>query len=92
MLVLFFVALFYSTRRFVLSIAFCYFVLVFSLLLALRLPRLEKRELILVHFVRLFDFRLVVFAFSPSSSCLGRAAACDFGTPWTFLLLFLTLC
>ena len=27
---------------------------------------------------------------SSSSWCLGRAAACDCGTPWTFFLLFLT--
>ena len=26
---------------------------------------------------------------SSSSWCLGRAAACDYGTPWTFLLSFL---
>ena len=52
----------YSTRRFVLSLALCYFVLVcFSVLLALRLPRLGKREPILVLFVRLFDLRLFGF-------------------------------
>ena len=33
----------------------------FSVLLALRLPRLEKRELILVLFVRLFDLCLFGF-------------------------------
>ena len=47
----------YSTRRLVLSLALCYFVLAFSVLLALRLPRLGKRELIIVLFVRLFDSR-----------------------------------
>ena len=36
----------------------CFF---FSVLLALRLPRLGKRELILVLFVRLFDLRLFGF-------------------------------
>ena len=35
--------------------------LCFSVLLALRLPRLGKRELILVFFVRLFDLRLFGF-------------------------------
>ena len=35
----------YSTRRFVLFLTLCYFVLVLSVLLALRLPRLGKREL-----------------------------------------------
>ena len=54
----------YSTRRFVLSLALCYFVLVFFLvLLALRLPRLRKRELSFMLFVRLFDVRLFGFVF-----------------------------
>ena len=35
--------------------------LCFSILLALRLPRLGKRELILVFFVRLFDLCLLGF-------------------------------
>ena len=48
--------------------------------LVLRLPRLGKRELILVLFVYLFV--------SSSSWDLGRAAVCDCGTPWTFLLPF----
>ena len=40
-------------------------------------------------FVRLFDLRLFGFVyFCSSSSCLGRAAVCDCGTPWTFLLPF----
>ena len=58
--------------------------LCFSVLLALRLPRLGKRELILVLFVRLFDLCLFGLSVSSSSWCLGRAAVC--GTPWTFLL------
>ena len=59
---------------------------VFSVLLALRLPRLRKRELILKLFVRLFDCACLVL--SVLSCCLGRAAVCDRGTPWTFLLFF----
>ena len=52
----------YSTRRFVLSLALCYFVrLVFFSPLALLLPRLGKRELILVLFVHLFNLRLFGF-------------------------------
>ena len=51
----------YSTRQFVLCITLCHFVLVFSVLLALRLPRFGKRELILVLFVRLFDLCLFGF-------------------------------
>ena len=48
----------YFTRRFVLCLTLCRFVLVFSDLLVLRLPRLGKSELILVIFVRLFDLCL----------------------------------
>ena len=47
----------------------------FYWLLALRLPRLGKRELILVLFVRLFDLLLFGFSVSSSSWCLERAAA-----------------
>ena len=39
-------------------VSFCSCVLCFSVLLVLRLPRLGKRELILVLFVRLFDLCL----------------------------------
>ena len=80
----------YSTRRFVVYLSVCQSVLVFLVLLVLRLPRLGKRELILVLFVRLFDlclFGFVCFLFS-SSWGLGRAAVCDCGTPRTFLLPF----
>ena len=41
--------------------------LCFSVLLALRLPRLGKRELILVIFVRLFDLCLFVLSVTSSS-------------------------
>ena len=50
----------YFTRRFGLSLALFWFFLYFSVLLALRLPRLG-RELILVLFVRLLDLRLFGF-------------------------------
>ena len=40
-------------------------------------------------FVRLFDFCLFDLSVSTSSRCLGRAAVCDCGAPWTFLLPFL---
>ena len=82
----------YSTRRFVLPCVILF--LCFSVLIALRLPRLGKRELILVLFVRLFELCLLGFVgflfllvFS-YSWCLGRAAVCDCGSPWTFLLPF----
>ena len=52
----------YSTRRFVLSLALCYFVLVFFSPFSIAITSLgEERELILVLFVRLFDLRLFGF-------------------------------
>ena len=89
MLVLLFVALWFILRGDLLYVFPCViFFLCFSVLLVLRLPRLGKRELILVLFVRLFDlclFRFVGFLFPWG---LGRAAVCDCGTTWTFLLPF----
>ena len=61
------------------------FLCFFSVLLALRLPCLGKIELILVLFVCLFDLCLSDLSVSFSSWCLGRAAVCGCGTPWTFL-------
>ena len=64
----------YSTRRFVVCLSVCHFVLVFFSPLVLRLPRLGKRELILVLFIRLFGlclFRFVSFLF-----LLGSGKGC----------------
>ena len=60
--------------------------LCFSVLLALRLPRFEKGVLIFVLLIYLFDLRLFGMSVTSYSWCLGMAAACDCGTPWTFLL------
>ena len=80
----------YSKRRFVLSRALCYFVLVFfSVTLELRLPRSGKRELILVLFVGLLDLRLFCFVCFIFSSCLGWTAAYDF--PLTFFAFLISL-
>ena len=87
-LVLLFVALWFILRGdlfYVLPFVFLF--LCFSVLLALRLPRLGKRELILVLFVRWFDLRL--FGFVCFLFLLGRAADRHCGTPSTFLLPFL---
>ena len=63
-LVLLFVALWFSLRGYLFYVLPCVILfLYFSALLALRLPRLGKRELILVLFVRLFDLRLFGFVF-----------------------------
>ena len=89
MLVLLFVVLWFILRGdsfYVLPCVILFFC--FSVRLALRILRLGKRQLVLVLFVRLFDLRLFGLVLSVSSSawCLGRAAVCDCGTPWTFLL------
>ena len=61
-LVLLFVALWFSLRGDVFNVLPCVILfLCFSVLLALRLPRSGKRKLILVLFVRLFDLCLFGF-------------------------------
>ena len=61
-LVLFFVALWFILRGNLFYVLPCVILfLCFSVLISLRLPRLGKRELILVLFVRLFDLRLFGF-------------------------------
>ena len=54
------------------------------------LPRFECQNSILNVKIRYsaFDLRLFGLFVSSSSWCLGRAAAYDCGTPWTFLLPF----
>ena len=79
----------YSTRRSVVCLSVCHFVLVISVLLVLRLPRLGKRELILVCFSYVCSVCASLdLSVSSSSWGLGGAAVCDCGTPWTFLLPF----
>ena len=90
MLVVHFVALWFILRGdlfYVLPLLFCS--CVFSVLLALQLPRLGKREPVLVFFVRLFDLRLFGFVCFLFLLVSGKAAVCDCGTPWTFSLTFL---
>ena len=79
----------YSTKRFVVCLSVQHFVLVFSVLLVLRLPRLGKRELILVLFVRLFGlclFRFVSFLFFLGS---GKGCGLIVALPGLFSYLFL---
>ena len=88
-LVFVFVALWFILRGDMFYVLPCVILfLCFSVLLALRLPRLGKRELVLVLFVRLFDLCLFGFVGFFFLLFLGRAAVCDCGTPWTFLLSF----
>ena len=115
-LVLLFVALWFILRGdlfyvlpcgiFVLAFFVLFFFLFFfffSVLLALRLPRLGKRELILVLFVRLFDLCLfwicrfslpldvwegLRFVNVALPGLFSYLFFCDCVTPWTFLLPF----
>ena len=68
-------------------VSFC---LVFLVLLVLRLPRLGKRELIFSYVCSICA--CLDLSASSSSWGLGRAAVCDYGTPWTFLLPFSAVC
>ena len=91
-LVLLFVALWFILRGDLLYAFQCAILfLCFSVLLVLRLPRLGKRELTLVLlYVSYVCSVCACLDLSVSSSSWGlrRAAVCDCGTPWTFLLPF----
>ena len=80
-LVLLFVALW-----FILSFAWCYFVLVFFSPLSIAITSLGEEKAYLSAFRTFVRFALVLFCLFPLP--LGRAAVCDCGTPWTFLLPF----
>ena len=86
------VLLVYSTRRFVLCLALCYFVFVFFSRFSIAVNSLGDERA-----SRCFSYggsicACLVLSVSFSSWCLGRAAVCDCGTPWTFLLpVFLNL-
>ena len=74
-LVLLFVALWFILRGDLLYVFACVILfLCFSVLLVLRLPRLGKRELILVLFVRSFD--LCLFGFVDFLFLLGPGKGC----------------
>ena len=88
-LVLLFVALWLILRGYLFYVFPCVILfLCFSVLLVLRLPRLGKRELILVFLYVCSVCACLDLSVSSSSWGLRRATVCDFGTPWTFLLLF----
>ena len=69
-----------------------YFVLVFFSPFSIAITSLgDERELILVLFIHLFVCACLVLSVSSSSWCLGKAAVCDCGTPWTFLFPLLRI-
>ena len=90
MLVLLFVALWFILRGDLLYVFPCVILfLCFSVLLVLRLPRLGKRELILVLFVHLFGlclFRFVGFLFLLEGLRFVIVALLDFSFTFFFLM------
>ena len=68
-LVLLFVALWFILRGDLFVLPCVIFSLCFSVLLALRLPRLGKRDLILVFFVRFFNLHLFGFVLVSGNGC-----------------------
>ena len=80
----------YSTRRFVLCLTLCHFVLVFFSPFSIAITSLgEERANLSAFFLYVCSICACLdSSFSSSSWCLGRAAVCDCGTPWTFLLPF----
>ena len=83
----------YSTRRFVVCLSVCNFVVVFFSPFSIAITWLGEEGANLSAFRNLFGlclFRFVGFLFLLSWG-LGRAAVCDSGTPWTFLLPFMPI-
>ena len=76
----------YSTRRFVVCLSMCHFVLVFFSPFSIAITSLGEERADLSAFRTFVRFVLVWMSVSSSSWGLGRAAVCDCGTPWTFLL------
>ena len=79
----------YSTRRFVLYLTVCYFVIVFFSPFSIAITSLGEERANRSVFCTFLFACLFFVAVSLSSWCLGRAGACDCGTLWTFLLPFL---
>ena len=66
----------------------CYFVPVFFSPFSIAITSLgEERASAFRTFVSICAS--LILSVSSSSWCLGRAAVCDCGTPWTFLLIIL---
>ena len=77
-------------RTITLSLALCYFVLVFFSPFSIAITSLGERANLML-FVHLFDLGLFGFICFLSSSCQGCAAACDCGTPWKYQYIFTKL-
>ena len=78
----------YSTRRFVVCLSMCHFVLVFFSPFSIAITSLGEERANLSAFRVCSICACLDLSVSSSSWGLGRAAVCDCGTPWTFLLPF----
>ena len=80
----------YSTRRFVVCLSVCHFVLVFFRPFSIAITSLGEERANLSAFRTFVRSVCACLDLSVSSSSwgLGWAAVCDCGTPWTFSYLF----
>ena len=77
----------YSTRRFVVCLSVYHFVLVVFSPFSIAITSLREERATLSAFSYVCsDCACLDLSVSSSSYGLGRAAVCDCGTPWTFLL------
>ena len=76
----------YSTRRSILCLTLCYLVLVFFSPFSIAITSLGLERECFSYVCSIWV--CLDLSVSSSSWCLGRAAVCDCGTPWTFLLPF----
>ena len=91
----------YSTRRFVLCLILCYFVLVFFSPFSIAITSLGEERASIGGFRTFVRLAIVWFCLFPlplgagggggGAGGRGGAAVCDCGTPWTFLLPFFNL-
>ena len=82
----------YSTRRFVLCLTLCHLVLVFFSPFSIAITSLGEESANLNVLYVYSICACLHLSVSSSSWCLGMAAVCDCGTPWTFFLPFLICC
>ena len=78
----------YSARRFVVCLSMCHFVLVFFSPFSIAITSLGEERANLSAFRTCSICACLELSVFSSSWGLGRAAVCDCGTPWTFLLPF----
>ena len=80
----------YSTRRFVVCLSVCHFVLVFFSPFSIAIASLGEERANLSAFSYVCSVCACLdLSVSSSSWGLGRAVVCDCGSTWTFLLPFL---